>query len=207
MFDLSKKQDEVLRAVAQFAAEKGRMPSVRELAGALSLAAATTQQHLRALCAKGFLRAGGRAHGLEILPRAWAHLRTAASCSGDDLVRVAVLGSIAAGAPFGAAEGVEAELTLPPEIAVPGDFLLRVRGDSLIGDGVLDGDLVLIRPHARVESGDIAVALLPDGGATLKHVHFENESILLRSANPAVAPLRVRDLTIQGRVVGLWRRY
>jgi repressor LexA len=207
MFDLSKKQHEVLSVLGQFARIEGRMPSVRELAEALALAPATTQQHLRALCDKGYLQAHGRAHGLELLPRAWAHLRATDTAADPEMVRVPVIGSIAAGIPLEAIENSDESLSLPRPIACPGDFLLRVRGESLIDDGILDGDLVLIRPHARVHDGDIAVALLPDGSATLKHVHFESDAVVLKPANRQMPPLRVRSVTIQGRMVGLWRCY
>src|SRR5262249_3671353 len=113
MFDLSKKQHEVLSVLGRFAGAEGRMPSVRELADELSLAPATTQQPLRALCAKGYLRAHGRAHGLELLPRAWAHLRSAATTTEPELVRVPVVGWIAAGVPIEAVEDLEETLPLP----------------------------------------------------------------------------------------------
>jgi repressor LexA len=142
-----------------------------------------------------------------MLPRAWAHLRASSSSLDPELIRVPVVGRIAAGVPIEAVEGVEEELPLPSQLACPGDFLLRVQGESLIEDGILDGDLVLIRPHARVQNGDIAVALLPDGSATLKHVHFEKDAVVLRPANPMVPPLRVGQVTLQGRMAGLWRRY
>jgi repressor LexA len=207
MFDLSKKQHDVLQALVQFVNDEGRMPSVRELAEALKLAAATTQQHLTALARKGYVRAQGRAHGLEILPRGWAHLQATQRASEDEFVRIPVVGSIAAGLPLEALEHVQDPIALPRCLAMRGDFLLRVQGESLIDDGILDGDLVLIRPQAQVQNGDIAVALLPDGTATLKHVYFERDCVLLQPANQNVAPLRLSHVTIQGRMVGLWRRY
>jgi repressor LexA len=207
MFDLSKKQQEVLLSLEHFARGQGRMPSVRELAEVLGLAPATTQQHLAALARKGYVRAHGRAHGLELLPRALAHLQATQQQADDELVRIPVLGNIAAGLPLEAIAQDHEQVVLSRLLAQPGDFLLRVQGDSLIEDGILDGDLALIRPQARVEDGDIAVALLPDGTATLKHVYFEKDGVLLQPANPSVPPLRVPSVTVQGRIAGLWRRF
>src|SRR5829696_3459944 len=100
MFDLSRKQHEVLQTLERFARQEGRMPSVRELAEQLGLAPATTQQHLGALSRKGYVRAQGRAHGLELLPRAMAHLQATEPPADEGFVRVPIVGSIAAGLPI-----------------------------------------------------------------------------------------------------------
>lgn len=196
---LSKRQLETLDALRAFGRREGRMPSVRELAERLGLAPTTTHQHLKALEGKGYLRSDGTAHGLRLVdPR-----------SGDEgeLVRVPLRGSIAAGEPIEAIERDDEDLRLPRDFAPPGCYALRVRGESMIDDHILDGDVVLIRPQDRVERGQIAVALLEDGTATLKRVYPEKGRIRLQPANARMAPLYVKRLRIQGRVVAVLRRH
>ena len=121
-------------------------------------------------------------------------------------VRVRIAGTIAAGAPIEAvADGYESRVF--PSDMVPHDaFALRVRGSSMIDDHICDGDLVVVRPQQQVRDGEIAVALLDDGSATLKRVFREDGRVRLQPANATMEPIYVDDVTIQGRVVGVWRR-
>ncbi|GGF59526.1 LexA repressor [Azorhizobium oxalatiphilum] len=125
-------------------------------------------------------------------------------------VAVPVMGRIAAGSPISAIQSRSHTLNLPPEMLGSGEhFALEVRGDSMIEAGILDGDTVLIRKTETAETGDIIVALVDDEEATLKRLRRKGASIALEAANPAYetrifGPDRVR---IQGRLVGLMRRY
>ncbi|MBM4015155.1 MAG: repressor LexA [Planctomycetes bacterium] len=121
-------------------------------------------------------------------------------------VRVAIAGSIAAGAPIEAIEDTQESRIFPAEMVPPDAFALKVRGHSMIDDHICDGDLVIVEPQDEVRDGEIAVALLDDGSATLKRVFRESGRVRLQPANATMAPIYAADVTIQGRVVGVWRR-
>ena len=128
----------------------------------------------------------------------------------NDSVAVPVMGRIAAGVPVSAIQNHSHTVSAPPELLAGGEhFALEVRGDSMIEAGILDGDTVLIKKQDHADSGDIVVALIDDEEATLKRLRRKGASIALEAANPAYetrifGPDRVR---IQGRLVGLMRRY
>jgi repressor LexA len=224
---LSKKQLEVLKALESFARARGHIPSVRELAARLRKSPTTVFQHLKALERRGYLKGDGSAHGWRLLQRSDARpapLRVvgaggaAAEPAREPLedapgatdvpegwVRVRIAGTIAAGAPIEAVEDAT-ESRIFPVGMVPSDaFALRVRGDSMIDDHICDGDLVIVKPQQQVEDGEIAVALLDDGSATLKRVFREGGRVRLQPANCAMQPIYADGVRIQGRVVGLWR--
>ncbi len=235
--NLSRRQLEVLSTLHRMAQERQYMPSVRELGATLGLSAATTQQHLSALRRKGYLASDGTAHGMRFLvedipplldgfdpsdeaePLEAGHglsrpARRAVLQSlqppGELLeptVPVPVIGRIAAGLPIEAVEVLDETIAVSASMARDGDYLLHVRGDSMIEDGILNGDLVLIRPQTTIDNGQIAVGLLEDGSATLKRIYREGERFRLQPANAAMQPIYVDRLRVQGRVVGLIRRY
>jgi repressor LexA len=121
-------------------------------------------------------------------------------------VRVPIAGSIAAGAPIEAIEDTAESRIFPAEMVPHDAFALKVRGQSMIDDHICDGDLVIVKPQAHVADGEIAVALLDDGSATLKRVFRESGRVRLQPANASMAPIYTDAVTIQGRVVGVWRR-
>lgn len=128
----------------------------------------------------------------------------------NEMVAIPVMGRIAAGVPISAIQNHSHSISAPPELLAGGDhFALEVRGDSMIEAGILDGDTVLIKRQESADSGDIVVALIDDEEATLKRLRRKGASIALEAANPAYetrifGPDRV---AIQGRLVGLLRRY
>ena len=193
----------MLVAARRFEFARGHAPSVRDLARELSLSAPTVQQHLDALERKGFVRRSGAAFGLECLD-APASERSAPS---DACVLVPVRGEIAAGRPIEAVERHEEAIPVPRQFARGECFFLRVRGDSMKDDHILDGDLVLVRRQSTVHDGEIAVALLADGSATLKRVYRERGRFRLQPANEAHAPIYAPSLTVQGKVVSVLRNY
>lgn len=229
---LSKKQLEVLKALEGFARARGHIPSVRELAAKLRKSPTTVFQHLKALERRGYVKGDGSAHGWRMLQTSELPQLEAAGrggtavvaapapaelhalpCDpvpdGDDVpagwVRVPIAGSIAAGFPIEAVEDATESRVFPQEMVPDGAFALRVKGESMIDDHILDGDLVIVRPQDAVNDGEIAVALLEDGSATLKRVFREKGRVRLQPANPAMEPLYADRVQIQGRVVGVWR--
>ena len=176
------------------------MPSVRELAASLGRAPSTIQQHINVLCRKGLLRRDGSAHGLSLL-------EAKPGPPDPAMVEIPVKGRIAAGAPIEAFESGRDTVSLPVSLASAGSFALEVQGDSMIEDHILDKDLVIIRAQPEVENGAIAVALLPDGTATLKRVFEDGGGVRLQPANPGMASTWVPSVRVQGKVVGIIRKF
>jgi repressor LexA len=220
----------VLKALEAFARARGHIPSVRELATRLRKSPTTVFQHLKALERRGYLKGDGSAHGWRLLltserPASDGEtpaLRLVGGASGTAAaparepvveseevpagwVRVPIAGSIAAGLPIEAVEdGIESRV-FPQEMVPDGAFALRVKGESMIDDHILSGDLVIVRPQEDVKDGEIAVALLDDGSATLKRVFREKGRVRLQPSNPTMDPIYAESVRIQGRVVGVWR--
>lgn len=123
------------------------------------------------------------------------------------MVSVPLLGKITAGQPILAVENIEEVFPLPSELAGSEDaFMLQVQGDSMIEAGILDGDYLIVRPQDRAENGDIVVALLGDE-ATVKYFHRYEDHIELVPANSRLQPIKTREVTILGKVTGLYRRF
>lgn len=195
---LTRKQNEVLETARRLEREQGYSPSVRELARALDLSAPTVQEHLVALERKGFVRRSGNAFGLELGQKPEGT---------SDTVLVPLRGTIAAGQPIEAIERLEDAIPMPRHMVRGECYFLEVRGDSMKDDHILDGDLVLIRQQPTVDTGEIAVALLADGTATLKRVFPEKGRFRLQPANEQLQPIYVDALAVQGKVVSVLRRY
>jgi repressor LexA len=122
-------------------------------------------------------------------------------------VVVPLLGTIAAGKPLEAVERSDEYVPIPASLARGSAFVLRVAGESMVEDAILDGDLVVVQACDRVEDGAVAVVLLGDGCATLKRVYAEKDGLRLQPANRSMKPILAREARIRGRVVGLIRQF
>ena len=195
LHDLTPRQQQVLEIVAAQFKDHGRAPTVREIASAMGVkAVGPIQDHLKALVQKGYLeRDPGLSRGLRLTERA------------PSAERVPIVGRIAAGRPIEAVTDLE-YLDVVQDLQLEGAYLLRVKGESMIEDHIADGDYVVIQPQAHALDGQIVVALLPDGEATLKRYYREADHIRLQPANHTMEPIRVREAVIQGRVVAVIRR-
>lgn len=195
---ITKKQRQVLETIRTFVNANGYSPSVRQLGQRLGLAPATIQQHLDALQTKRYIGRTGTAYGVTIK-------RESAAPAGAS--SIPVIGAIAAGEPILAVEDLEDHIAVPQSMAGSGEyFALRVQGDSMVDDHILDGDVVLVRRQDTAENGDVVVALLEDGSATLKRLFKESSRFRLQPANSEMRPIFVRTLTIQGKVTGIVRQ-
>jgi repressor LexA len=195
---LTARQKAVLALVEKSVERRGYPPSLRELAAGLGVSSTRgVEKHLAALEKKGALRRGEGARALELSGRAAGK-------------RVPVLGRVAAGAPLLAEENVEEHVTVDPALARhEGGFLLRVKGESMRDAGMLDGDLVLVRPQKDAENGDIVVALVGEE-ATVKRLYKKKDRLELRPENPSFRPLLIgpgEPHAVLGKVVGLIRTY
>ncbi|MBI1892654.1 MAG: transcriptional repressor LexA, partial [Candidatus Rokubacteria bacterium] len=195
-------QEEIFRFIQGFVQEHGVPPTVRELGGRFKISPRGAFDHLRALERKGYLHRRASARRTS---------RVLSIPGGRSSAReIPILGRIAAGAPLLALENREGSLSIGAEsLSGKGDdlFALRVRGESMVGAHILDGDLVLVRRQPSADAGDIVVAMM-EGEATVKRFSREGKNIILKPENPAMAPITVppgREVRILGKVVGLLR--
>lgn len=200
---VTRKQRAVLETATALARRLSHGPSVRDIARELGVTAATVQGHLVELERKGYVRRSGSAFGLEVVEQG----RRRGSGSPDDVVDVPVVGQIAAGQPLEAIEVGSETIALPRSLLRGESFVLRVRGASMQDDAILDGDLVVVQKRTSADNGEIVVALLEDGSATLKRIYREDGRIRLQPANEAMAPIFVTTVDVQGVVTGVIRRF
>ena len=188
----SNKKQEILQFLTDFIRENGYAPSVREICHAVGLqSTATVHYHLNALRDDGLI-------SMDDLKK-----RTITLPDAQRADRIPVVGVVTAGVPILAVENIEGYIPWEGE---SGCFALRVRGDSMIGAGILDGDKVVVRPQKTAENGEIVVALLDDS-ATVKRLKRKNGEVWLMPENPAYTPIDGREAQLIGRVKAVIREY
>ena len=188
----SKKREEILQFLTQFVCENGYAPSVREICTAVGLqSTATVHYHLSALRDAGLIEMDDMKKRAISLPE----------CRRAD--RIPVVGVVTAGVPILAVENIEGYIPWDGE---RGCYALRVRGDSMINAGILDGDKVVVRPQQTADNGEIVVALLDDS-ATVKRVRRVGSTIWLMPENPAYDPIDGTEAQILGKVKAVIRTY
>lgn len=217
METLTDRQKEVLRFIAVTTEQRGFPPTIREIGEEFSIRSTNgVNDHLKALERKGYLSRGEQ-KSRALVPTASGRqlLGFLKIGEGDRTVEVPVVGRVAAGAPLLAEENrgepvrVDRSL-LPSGPAVQDVFALRIKGDSMIGDGIFDGDLVFVRRQSAARPGEIVVALI-ESEATCKRYFPEGDRIRLEPSNPRLAPIYVsrhehRAMAILGIVVGVYRK-
>jgi repressor LexA len=200
--DLTKRQQEIFDFIRKYSARYGYPPTVRDIGKAVGLASSSTvHAHLANLEKIGLLRRDpSKPRAIELLDRAVESVRGIVRGEGLPLV-----GSVAAGQPMLAEENVE-EYVAVPEIAggEDGEYLLRIRGDSMKDAGILEGDFVVVHSQETAKDGDVVVALLGEE-ATVKRFFREADHIRLQPENDALEPIRSKEVKVLGRVVGLLR--
>jgi repressor LexA len=201
--ELTDRQREILEYIRSEVHRRGFPPSVREIGEAVGLSSSSTvHSHLSALESKGFIRRDpSKPRALEVLD----YRDTGRGVDPGSVRAVPLVGQVAAGAPLLAAEHIEETVSLPTELADESTFILRVKGDSMIEAGILDRYHVVVRQQDTASNGDVVVALLEDD-ATVKRFYREADRIRLQPENSSMEPIYARDVTILGRVVGLYRR-
>lgn len=195
-YPLTPKQKQVLDCIRQYFRQKGYMPTIRDLCKMTKLAIGTISDHLKNLEKKGWIKIDSSPRGIRLAED---------SIERANIVAIPLMGTITAGQPIEAIEIPEDPIILPQNAAKPGSFALRVRGDSMVDDHILDGDLVIVSPQQSVPNGEIAIALLEDGTATLKRVYKERGTIKLQPANTLLKPIYVKRITVQGKVTSILR--
>jgi repressor LexA len=218
MFDqgdamLSKRQQEIYDFVVRYAAKHGYPPTVREIGEEVGLASpSTVHAHLANLERAGLLRRDPtKPRALEIVGREQAAAAPPAPAVARDSRRLPLVGDIAAGGPLLAEENIEDYLVVPEPLTAGGDeFLLRVKGESMIDAGILDGDYVVVAKQATARDGEIVVALAGEDEAadeaTVKRFFREKGRIRLQPENKSLDPLYPAHVQILGKVIGVFRR-
>jgi len=199
--DLTKRQQEIFDFIKRYSAKYGYPPTVRDIGKAVGLASSSTvHAHLANLERIGLLRRDPtKPRAIELLGQAAAGVRS--------IVRpgLPLVGHVAAGQPVLAEENIEDYVQTPAFAGgEEGEYILRVRGDSMKNIGILDGDLVVVRQQETAEDGDVVVALVGDE-ATVKRFFQEDDHVRLQPENDAMAPIRSREVRVLGKVVGLMR--
>lgn len=203
MKSLTAKQQNVYDYIRKKVGRIGYPPSVREIAQQFGISTRAAYDHLRAIEKKGYIRRDPmKPRAIEIVGS-----RDASSPGAGDVVRVPVLGRVAAGLPILAEQNVEEYMTFPAGMVKQDGnvFALEVHGDSMIEDGIMDGDYVLVREQPVAETGETVVALLDDE-ATVKRFYRRNDRFELVPAHPTMEPIIADEVSIVGKVVGVYRR-
>ncbi|MCC6710960.1 MAG: transcriptional repressor LexA [Candidatus Pacebacteria bacterium] len=200
---LYKRQRQIVDYIAQYIQKNGFSPTLKEIAEAINVSSlATVHEHLQALQRKNVVKKHeGTVRGIELVDRTFLNI--------TDSVDLPILGFIAAGSPIEPYTDTDATFKVSPEM-VSGkkrSYILQVKGQSMIEDHIDDGDYVVIEETNSVNNGDIVVALLDNGLATLKRFYKEVTRVRLEPANSTMSPIYATNVQIQGRVVGLIRKF
>lgn len=199
---VSGRQEQILDYIREVTRQRNYPPSVREIGEAVGLSSSSTvHNHLNQLERLGLIRRDPtKSRTVQLVEEAdTARMRREA-------VPVPVVGNVAAGVPILAEEQIEDHLLLSPEIAQEGWFGLHVRGDSMVGAGILDGDVVIVKPQKDAPDGTIVVALVGDE-ATVKRLDRRQGRVRLIAENPDYAPIEPEEVELVGAVRGVLRTY
>ncbi|WP_100331010.1 transcriptional repressor LexA [Bacillus xiapuensis] len=202
MTKISKRQQDILDFIKCEVKAKGYPPSVREIGEAVGLASSSTVHgHLARLESKGLIRRD------PTKPRAIEILEADETVPRQQVVNVPLVGKVTAGLPITAIENVEEYFPLPESLA-PADeqvFMLEIMGDSMIEAGILNGDYVVVRQQQTAKNGEIVVAMTEENEATVKRFFKESDYIRLQPENSSMEPLILKNVTILGKVIGVFR--
>lgn len=200
---LYRRQRQIVDYLAQYIQQHGFSPTLQEMAEAIGVSSlATVHEHLEALVRKGVIKKyEGAVRGVELLDR-----KVSKSSVG---VELPVMGYISAGSPIAPYTDPNATFPVAPDM-LSGKrraYVLQVKGQSMVDDGILDGDYVVVEEQDEVRNGDIVVALLDNGLATLKRFYREATRIRLEPANAQMSPIYATRVRVQGKVIGVIRKF
>ena len=200
---LTKRQETILQYVLDYVQREGYPPSIREIGREFKIGTLRgVTVHLDALERKGYISRSNTPRSIKVVHPSYQ--------AENQFVMLPLLGSIAAGAPILASDHIENTIPIPAEMVRGFDngFLLTIKGDSMIGEGILPRDLVVVRPQQTASQNELVAVLLGDE-ATVKRIHFTASGVKLMPSNPAYEPIPVtqEDSQIIGKIVGLIRDY
>ena len=197
--DLTKRQQQVLDFIINYIRDIGYPPTVREVAKEFKISSKGAYDHLVAIEKKGYIKRNPtKPRAIEIMD--FVHGRASSS-----MIEIPVVGKVAAGEPLLATQNIERTLLLSNDmVRAEEPFALKVKGESMIGAGIMEGDYVIVKQQPSAEQGDIVVALIGDN-ATVKRFYKAADHVRLQPENPSMEPIIVKDVAIIGKVVGLFR--
>lgn len=201
--DLTEKQIEILYFIKNQVQKQGYPPAVREICKGVDLkSTSTVHSHLEKLEMKGYIRKDPtKPRAIEVLDRDSDTL-----FAPKKTVDIPIIGKVTAGQPILAVEHIEDTFPVPMTMAERGPlFMLKIEGDSMIDAGILSNDYILVKQQNQAQNGEIVVALLEDE-ATIKRFFKEKDCIRLQPENEMMSPIMVKDVTIIGKVIGLYRK-
>ncbi len=205
MQKLSKRQQMIYDFICNEVEMKGYPPSVREIAKAVGLASSSTVHgHLERIENKGYIRRDPtKPRAIEILDD------TNTNVEKDTAMYIPVVGKVTAGIPITAIENIDEYTPIPSSTASLGDdlFVLIVEGESMVNAGILDGDKVVVKQQTTAENGDIVVALTEADEATIKRFFKEKDHFRLQPENDSMEPILLNNVSILGKIVGLYRTF
>lgn len=200
---LYKRQKQILDFISQYIQKNGYSPTLTEIAEAIGVSSlATVHEHLTAMEKKGVIkRYQGSVRGIELIDKKLGQLTKG--------IEIPIMGFIAAGKPIEPYTDPNATIHISPSLLTGKKraFVLQVKGESMIDDGILDGDYVVIEQQETANNGEIVVAILENGFATLKRFFKEATRVRLEPANTQMSPIFAKNVKIQGKVVGVIRRF
>lgn len=205
MQKLSKRQQMIFDFICNEVELKGYPPSVREIAKAVGLASSSTVHgHLERIENKGYIRRDPtKPRAIEILDE------SATDIEKDTALYIPVVGKVTAGIPITAVENIDEYTPIPSSTASMGDdlFVLIIEGESMMNAGILDGDKVVVKQQTTADNGDIVVALTEDNEATVKRFFKEKDHFRLQPENDLMEPILLDNVSILGKIVGLYRTF
>jgi repressor LexA len=207
MKELTQRQREVLDFITRYIRNYAYPPTIREIGDHFAISVKGAYDHVEALRKKGFVRLGNkRSRTIEVLKTGGDSKATVSE------IEVPLLGTVAAGRPIQPEECWEGSISVPTSMLKKGDeyFALRVRGDSMTGAGIVDGDIAVIKKQEHAENGEIVVAVTEEDGeegATLKRFFREANRIRLQPENPTLTPIYTQDVRVLGRLAHILRSY
>lgn len=204
MIKLSKRQEMILTYIKDEVSKKGYPPSVREIAAAVGLASSSTVHgHLSRIESKGYIRRDPtKPRAIEVLDQS-----IEGSVPRVGVRYAPVIGKVTAGIPITAVENIDEYIPLPSSSTAPDDnvFVLIIQGESMIEAGILDEDMVIVKQQNTAQNGEIVVAMTDENEATVKRFFKEKDHIRLQPENATMEPLIYQNVTILGKVIGLYR--
>lgn len=199
------RERQIMEFLAQYIQRYDYAPTLKEIGDGVGLSSvATVHEHISKLEQKGYIKKIiGSKRGIEVI----RDIRRFEM--GDQGIELPILGFIAAGAPLEPHTDPNLYLQVAPWMVSKGKtaYILQVKGESMIEEGILDGDFVVVQHQTDAKNGDIVVAILSNGLATLKRIHFEQTRVRLEPANSKMAPIYASEVKVQGKVVGLIRKF
>lgn len=200
MVKLTAKQEEIFEFIKSELLNKGYPPAVREICDAVNLkSTSSVHSHLESLEKKGYIRRD------PTKPRAIEIIDDSFGLSRRELVNVPMIGRVAAGQPILAEENLEGYFPIPAEYMPNSQtFMLKVKGDSMVNAGIFEGDQIIVKSQSTANNGEIVVALIEDA-ATVKTFYKESGYVRLQPENDYMDPIITKDVTLLGKVIGLFR--